>query len=324
MCYNKVAINSRGETMNLLHFKYAVEVEKTKSITKAAENLFMGQPNLSRAIRDLEENLGIRIFKRTSQGVIPTEKGTEFLSYAKNILSQIEQMENLYSQEKQDIQTFSIGVPRAAYIADALVALVPKLDDKKAVEFKYNETNNLSAIDNVLNDGYNMAIIRCQAQQEKYFVNMLKEKNLSSRPIWEFEYLLLMSRLNPLCRLDEVSYEDLSQYIELAYDDYYVPSLSPAEIKEQELPDLIDKRVFVYERASMLELLSKIATSYTFASPVSDSLLDRYRLVQVPFSGNRRTYKDILIYRSNYDLSELDKAFLKELSLSIRAVEVAL
>ena len=77
---------------NILHLKYAVEIEKTGSITKAAENLYMGQPNLSRAIRELEESLGITIFMRSSRGVVPTEQGREFLNYARNILAQIEEM----------------------------------------------------------------------------------------------------------------------------------------------------------------------------------------------------------------------------------------
>lgn len=72
--------------MNLLHVKYAVEVEKTCSINKAAENLFMAQPNLSRAIKELEESLGITIFKRTSKGMLVTAKGEEFLDYAKQLL----------------------------------------------------------------------------------------------------------------------------------------------------------------------------------------------------------------------------------------------
>lgn len=53
--------------MNLQHLKYVVEVEKTGSITQAAQNLYMGQPNLSKAIRELEKNLGIVLFKRTSK-----------------------------------------------------------------------------------------------------------------------------------------------------------------------------------------------------------------------------------------------------------------
>lgn len=69
--------------MNILHLKYAVEVEKTRSISKAAENLFMGQPNLSRAVKELEESLGITIFKRTSKGILITPQGEEFLQHAK-------------------------------------------------------------------------------------------------------------------------------------------------------------------------------------------------------------------------------------------------
>ena len=65
--------------MNLLHLKYVVEVEKTRSISKAAENLLMGQPNLSRAIRDLEQSLGVTLFRRTSKGISPTPEGEEFL-----------------------------------------------------------------------------------------------------------------------------------------------------------------------------------------------------------------------------------------------------
>ena len=65
--------------MNIAHLKYAVEVEKTASITKAGENLFMGQPNLSRGIKELEETLGVKIFKRTSKGIVPTPQGEEFL-----------------------------------------------------------------------------------------------------------------------------------------------------------------------------------------------------------------------------------------------------
>ena len=79
--------NIREEiAMNTLHLKYAVEVERAGSITQAADNLFMAQPNLSKAIRELEEGLGITIFERTPRGVVPTPKGVEFLTRAKEIL----------------------------------------------------------------------------------------------------------------------------------------------------------------------------------------------------------------------------------------------
>ena len=103
--------------MNIAHLKYAVEVEKTASITKAAENLFMGQPNLSRGIKELEETLGVKIFKRTSKGIVPTPQGEEFLGYAKSILAQIEEMESLYKPEKNNKQgeVFHLGAARQLY-----------------------------------------------------------------------------------------------------------------------------------------------------------------------------------------------------------------
>ena len=81
--------------MNFLHIKYIVEVENTGSITKAANNFYMGQPYLSKAIKELEAEIGITIFKRTAKGVIPTKKGAEFLTYAKTILSQMDELESL-------------------------------------------------------------------------------------------------------------------------------------------------------------------------------------------------------------------------------------
>ena len=103
--------------MNILHLKYAVEVAKTQSISKAAENLYMGQPNLSRAIKELEESLGITIFKRTSKGITTTPDGDEFLQKARRIVSQVEEVEEIYRNGRVKKQTFSVCVPRASYFS---------------------------------------------------------------------------------------------------------------------------------------------------------------------------------------------------------------
>ena len=98
--------------MNILHLKYAVEISKTKSISRAAQNLYMGQPNLSRAIKELEESLGITIFRRTSKGITVTPEGEEFLQYAKPIISQVDAIEELYRNGKTGKQYFSVCAPR--------------------------------------------------------------------------------------------------------------------------------------------------------------------------------------------------------------------
>ena len=84
--------------MNLLHMKYAVVVAETNSINKAAEKLFVGQPNLSRAIKELESNLGITLFERKAKGMFLTPDGEVFIRYAKNILKQIDEVETLFNK----------------------------------------------------------------------------------------------------------------------------------------------------------------------------------------------------------------------------------
>ena len=112
--------------LNITHLRYALEVAKTLSITKAAENLYMGQPNLSRSIRELEEKLGIEIFKRTSKGISVTEQGEEFLMYAKTIMEQISLVESIYQKDHHADMQFSISVPRASYISCAFEDFMAK------------------------------------------------------------------------------------------------------------------------------------------------------------------------------------------------------
>ena len=82
--------------MNLLYLKYAVEVAASGSINKAAEKLYMDQPNLSRCIKDLETSLGVSIFARSARGMKVTPEGEEFLKYAERILKQVDTVENMF------------------------------------------------------------------------------------------------------------------------------------------------------------------------------------------------------------------------------------
>ena len=105
--------------MNILHMKYALEVAKCGSINKAAETLLMNQPNLSRAVRELETSLGVEIFSRSAKGMVPTPEGEIFLSYANKILKQVDEVEGIFRKKTVLKKRFSISVPRASYISAA-------------------------------------------------------------------------------------------------------------------------------------------------------------------------------------------------------------
>lgn len=304
--------------MNVLHMKYAVEIAKTKSISKAAENLYMGQPNLSRAIKELEESLGITIFKRTTKGISVTPEGEEFLQYAKRIISQVEEVEDIYKNGKQKKQRFSACVPRASYISDAFAEFAKSIDTSVPAEIFYKETNSMRTINNIVKEDYDLGIIRYQSAFDKYFTSMFSEKKLMHETITEFSYVLLMSKSHPLADKENIELKDLADYIEISHADPYVPSLPLIDVKKAELSESVDKHIFVFERGSQFVLLEKVPTTFMWVSPIPDELLEKYSLVQKKCIGNTKVYKDVLIYRKGYKLTELDDAFITEVCTAKR------
>lgn len=299
--------------MNILHMKYAVEIEKTKSISQAAKNLYMAQPNLSRAIKELEEKLGITIFDRTTKGITITPKGQEFLNYSRKILKQIDDVENMFKDSYTDKQHFSISVPRASYISHAFSQFVKDVTRDKEIDLFYKETNSNRTITNLLKSDYKLGIIRYATNYETYFMQMLSEKGLAHETITEFTYVLSMSKNSPLAKIDEITFDDLTNYVEIAHADPYVPSLPLATVRKEELPDNITKRVYVFERASQYELLSTNPDTFMWVSPMPEELMKKYNLVQKKCKANSRVYRDVLIYKDGYQLTNLDKMFIQEI-----------
>lgn len=304
--------------MNLTHLRYVLEVAETGSINKAAERLYIGQPNLSRAIKELETSLGGAIFDRSARGMELTPEGEVFLKYAKSILKQVEQAEDVFRQPGATKKHFSISAPRASYIADAFARFSLSIRKETDAELFYKETNALRAIKNILQEDYKLGIIRYAENFDKYYKAMLEEKKLRYELVTEFKYILLMSRDNPLAGKEEITFADLEPYIEIAHADPFVPSVPTAQVKKEELPDNIRRRIYVFERASQFEILSRNPETFMWVSPVFSELLDRYGLVQKKSPDNQRVYKDVLIHREDYTLSDLDKSFISELCQSRR------
>ncbi|MBR3873771.1 MAG: LysR family transcriptional regulator [Clostridia bacterium] len=303
--------------MNILQMKYAVEVAKAGSLNKAAQTLLIAQPNLSRSIKELEGELGIIIFDRSSKGMKLTLEGEEFIGYAQNILRQIEQMEKMYKDTSVPKQRFSISVPRASYISEAFARFSCQLSPESAEVF-YKETNSQRTIRNLLENDYRLGIIRYAENYDQYFRAMLDEKELNYETICEFTYQLLMSSEHPLAQKTNIAFDDLRPYIEIAHADPYVPSLPLSKVVKEELPDNISRRIFIYERASQFDLLSENPHTFMWISPVPDKLLSRYGLVQRKCDENQKIYRDVLIYRKGYRLTSLDQAFITELCMARR------
>lgn len=289
--------------------KYAVEVAKAGSLSKASETLLIAQPNISRSIKELENDLGITIFERSAKGMFLTHDGEVFMNYAKSIISQIEALEKFYKESTPDKQRFSISVPRASYISEAFAQFSKRINSSSCEVF-YNETNSRRAIENILNNDYGLGIIRYAVNHDESFKTMLEEKGLNYELLTQFTYQLTMSKSHPLAERESISLNDLKDYIEIAHADPYVPSLTLSKVLKEEQATGGDRKIYVFERASQFELLSENNETFMWISPVPTKMLERYNLIQRPCAENERLYKDMLIYRNGYTLSPLDKEFI--------------
>ena len=303
--------------MNLLRLKYALEVAKAGSLNKASQTLLIAVPNISRSIKELESDLGITIFNRTPKGMELTPEGDELMVYAESILTQLDQLEDFYKKGYPKKQKFSVSVPRASYIAEAFVEFSKKISAEPC-EIFYKETNSLETIKNILEQNYDLGIIRYAENYDRYFKSMLEEKNLDYEFITEFIYHVVMSKEHPLAGKNDVTYEDLKDFTEIAHADPYVPAIAPATVFKEELSENVDRRIFVFERGSQFDLLSQNTETYMWVSPIPASLLERYGLVEKVCSDSKKVYKDVLIFKKGRKYTKLDNFFITQLCESKR------
>ena len=299
--------------MNLIHMKYALAVARTNSINKASEELYVGAPVLSRAIKDLESDLGVTLFERSAKGMTLTPGGELFVRYAKGSLKQVEDVENAFKNGSTVKKRFSVSGPRASYIASAFAEFSKEIPEDSDIELFYRETNAYRVIRTVLHDNYDLGVLRYSELYDSYFTTMMREKSLVGELITEFVYVLVTNKNSPITKKKKVTYQDLNGLTEIAHADPYVPSLPLSEVKKDELPDHKGNRIFVFERGTPFELLSQNPNSYMWVSSIPKELLEKYGLTECICVDNKRVYKDVLIHRADYKLTDLDKAFVEKL-----------
>lgn len=297
----------------MLHLRYALEVEKTGSMTQAADNLYTTQPNLSKAIKKLEADMGLTIFRRTPKGLAPTKRGIQLLDRARSIIDQLDELEALYRPSGKSRVGFSVSVPRASYITQSFTKFVRALGGAGELDIDFKETNSLATVASVAQHEYRLGIIRYPVAQEEYFLRLLSEKELRSHQLWEFEPTLLMSKEHPLARQENIFEADLASSILLEHGDLIGPvmrqHLSAAEAS---------RRIFLYERGSQFDLLETVPGTFIWVSPVPQEVLREHALVQRRCHRPPQPMRDAIIYPKGGELSELDKAFIGRLTGTIQ------
>lgn len=296
--------------MDFQHLKYLTAIQRTGSITRAAKELFMSQPNLSRAVKEVEHETGFPIFRRTSRGVEPTERGLPFLDYAGKILSQMDEMESLYKAPKESVVSMDVSLPPSACFAAALGDYLAGLPEKAPLSIHCRECTSLEAVSNVASGQSKFGVIRYNNLYRDYFDNAVKNAQLSGETLWEFRMCLLIGMEHPLIPCGQVPYHLLDGFTEIVYGDLDLPALSftkisfGAKMKEER------RQIHVYDSGAQYHLLRSVPGAYMWSSPLPFGLLAKYGLAQKECPISDGLCSDVLIHRQKQPLSREDQSFL--------------
>ena len=204
--------------MTFQQLEYVVEISKCGSINKAAQKLFLSQSGISTAVRELEQELGIRIFARSNRGVEFTQEGKEFLSYAISLLEQKHRIEGLYKDSRDDApMRFSVSCQRYPFCVDAFLRLLDIAEDNR-YHFSIRETGMDAVIGDVYDHRSDIGIICLTDLTEKIIRRLLDSRELSFHELAAVSPCIYVRREHPLAHLASVTEKDLDGYPYVSFD----------------------------------------------------------------------------------------------------------
>lgn len=270
--------------MTLQQLKYIIKIVECGSITEAAKQLFITQPSLSTAVKELENEFGIEIFNRTSKGISLTIDGTEFLSYARQVIEQTELMEQHYIGKKPSKQLCSISTQHFAFAVNAFVEMLLGLNVDE-YEFTLRETRTYEIIEDVKNLHSEIGILYFSDFNERVLNKLLKENHLVFNLLFEAKPHVFISSKHPLAENSLVTLEDLDNYPFLAFEQGEYNSFYFSEEILSTVPRR--KTIHVSDRATLFNLLIGL-NGYTICSGILSNDLNGDDIISVPLITDER------------------------------------
>lgn len=268
--------------MTLTQLRYVIEVAEAGSISAAAARLFIAQPSLSKAVGELEAEMGVRIFERGARGVRLTDEGTRFLSYARQVVEQADLLENQYLHAEPRRRVFAVSSQHYAFVVNAFVGLVREIGREK-YEFSLREGTTAGIIEDVRTQRSEVGVIYLSDFNREIIEGAVKRAELRFEPLFTASPHVFVSRTSPLAGRSSVTLGDLEPFPRLTYDQGSQNSFYFSE--ELHSTQMVDKQIVVTDRATLFNLLIGL-DGYTISSGVLSADLNGEDIVAVPLESD--------------------------------------
>ncbi len=294
--------------MTLTQLKYVIAIADTGSMNEAAKQLYIAQPSLSQAVRELEKEIGAELFRRGNRGVILTAEGEEFLGYARQVVQQYELMESRYIEKKNIKKKFGVSMQHYTFAVNAFIELVKQFDIDE-YEFAVRETKTYEVIEDVKNFRSEIGILYINDFNRKVLLKIFEEADLEFHPLMDCGTYVYLWKGHPLAGQSEISLEELEEYPCLSleqgnYNSFY--------FAEEVLSTYKYKRLIkANDRATLLNLMRGL-NAYTLCSGIMCESLNgpEYGAVKL---RSEETMTIGYLKRKGTTLSVLGQKYLEEI-----------
>lgn len=238
--------------MTITQLRYVIAISQANSMNEAARHLFISQPSLSASVKDLEEEIGIELFRRTNRGVMVTPEGEEFLGYARQVVEQYQLIETRYVEKKEVKKKFSVSMQHYTFAVNAFVEMVKQFGMDE-YEFAIHEEKTYEVIEDVKNFKSEIGILYLNGFNRKVLTKLFQEYGLEFHEILRCGVYVYLWKGHPLAQKEEIALEELEQYPCLSFEqgDYNSFYFAEEVLSTYEYKQLIKAN----DRATMLNLM---------------------------------------------------------------------
>lgn len=295
--------------MTLTQLRYAITISNSSSMNEAAKSLFISQPSLSAAMKELEEEIGIELFIRTNRGISITQEGKEFLGYARQVVEQYELIEHKYVDKTESKKKFAVSMQHYTFAINAFVEMVKQFGMDE-YEFAVNETKTYEVIEDVKNFKSEIGILYLNEFNKKVLNKIFKENQLEFNPLMDCSIYVYMWKKHPLAAKKKLTLEDLKEYPCLSFDQ---GSNNSFYFAEEVLSTYDYKRLIkANDRATLLNLMVGL-NGYTLCSGIICEELNGSDYCAIKLDSNELMTIGY-IHRRDIPISPLGKKYIEEIS----------
>ena len=299
--------------MTLTQLNYIITIAETKSINKAAEQLYVSQPSLTSSVQELEKELGITLFNRSGRGVTLTNDGAEFLLYARQLYGQYETILEKYGENGSLKKKFGVSTQHYSFAVKAFVDMAKQFDMSK-YEFAIRETKTAEVISDVSTMKSEIGVLYLSDFNRKSMEKLLRSAGLEFHHLIDCQAYVYLWKNHPLAGEESISFSQLSDYPCLAFEQGDNSSFYLAEeiLSTNEYPKIIRAN----DRATMLNLMVGLK-GYTLCSGIICEELNGNEFAAVPFRDDEENHNSVMeigyITRKNTIPGKVGEMYIKAL-----------